>query len=168
MGFLDQQHQHQLGICKPHLYPLNQNLLGWGPKFCFNNLCRRISKFMPNFELLNQVFFKIPSDANILWIYYPLIWSIIFKWFKKNFCNHISGYAQFRQVKDQILRPHIPHIIIYVVSPNIYLNSSTSSRNTFKETLIKRTLRFIAAELYIILVNSWKLLNRCNNAFGIK
>lgn len=40
-------------------------------------------------------------------------------------------------MKEQILKQHIPYVIIYVVSPNIYLNSSASRHNTFKETLIK-------------------------------
>lgn len=47
-----------------------------------------------------------------------------------------QGYAQFRHVKEQIPRQHIIHKIIYVVSPNIYLNSLASIHNTFKETLI--------------------------------
>lgn len=115
-----------------------------------------------------MTFSKVPSSAHILWIHYPLIWLYDLSDSKKNSLIRSQDHGQWG--KNESANFETTHFLHnYVVSPNTYLNSTSSSHDTFKETLMKKNpLRFITAELYIILVSSWKRLNRCNNAFGIK
>lgn len=140
--FLDQRDCH-LGICeKCKFSSLTQT--HWirtcegGAQKSFNHLCRPISKFLPNFES-HRMRCSHLSSLPVLTFYESIVlWFIWFKRFLKILSSRLTqGYAQFRQVIEQILRQHIPHIIFYVVSPNIYWNSSASSHKTFKETLIK-------------------------------